>query len=206
MADASWTRSQKDFATEAEARSASDRLAREMISQGYAESGARSPMPANAIPAALKAAPSRREHDGVGPNRVLKDAAPASVETPWPPPLASAPTLRSAEQDAPLNRTKKKGSKNKKKARNDDELDKRVLAGIAAFGLALVGVVAFVVYDFFIKPPSIVGVWRGGMIEHEISRSLTLTQYDLVLDDKRRAALTVERVGRGRSPWSARTK
>jgi hypothetical protein len=55
-----------------------------------------------------------------------------------------------------------------------------------------IGVIAFVVYDAFLKPPTIVGVWRGGMVEHEISRSLTVTEYDLVLDDQKRAALSVE--------------
>ncbi len=61
----------------------------------------------------------------------------------------------------------------------------------------MIGIIGFIVYDTFIKPPTIVGVWGGSMVEHEISRSLTYTKYDLVLDDKRRAALALERVGLG---------
>src|SRR5215471_10124457 len=79
MPGASRTQSQKDFASEAEARSASDHLARELISRGYAESKARSPVPAEAATAATKSGHIRREHDGVGPSRVFEDVeAPAA--------------------------------------------------------------------------------------------------------------------------------
>jgi hypothetical protein len=196
MPDASKTRSQKDFASEAEARSASDHLARELMSRGYAESVARRPVPADAAGAALKSGAKGREHDRVGPNRVFEDVeAPAAIETPLPPRRGSEQGLRSADQDAPPKKKKAGSKKKKKKAQRADALDKRVLAGVGVVGVALLGVVAFLVYDFFIKPPTIVGVWRGGMVEHEISRSLKLTQYDLVLDDKRRAALGIERAG-----------
>ncbi len=100
-----------------------------------------------------------------------------------------------------MRKKKKKagGKKKKKQGQSGDALDKRVLAGIGAVGVVFIGVITFIVYDFFIKPPTIVGVWRGGMIEHEISRSLTRTDYDLVLDDKRRASLALQAAGE-RSP------
>jgi hypothetical protein len=43
-----------------------------------------------------------------------------------------------------------------------------------------------------LKPASIVGVWRGSMIEHEISKKLTHTRYDLILDKQKRASLTLQ--------------
>jgi hypothetical protein len=198
MPDSSTKRSQKDFASDAEARSASDQLARDLISRGYAESVARGAKPASAGAAALKPAASARKRDAIEPAGVYDDIEPrAATAAPVIPRLASGPGAQSSTADAPQKKKKKGGKKKKKKAQGDDSLDKRVLAAVGAVALALIGVIAFVVYDFFIKPPTIVGVWRGGMVEHEISKSLTLTQYDLVLDDKKRAALAIERPGLG---------
>ncbi len=47
-------------------------------------------------------------------------------------------------------------------------------------------------YDAFLKPPTIVGTWRGSMLEHEVSRKLSHTRYDLILDDQNRASLTLQ--------------
>ena len=117
--------------------------------------------------------------------------APAGTASPILQRLSSAPGARSSTDDS-QQKKKKKGGKKKKKAQSSEALDKRVLAGVAAVGIAFIGVIAFVVYDAFLKPPTIVGVWRGGLVEHEISRSLTLTEYDLVLDDQKRAALSIQ--------------
>ena len=46
-------------------------------------------------------------------------------------------------------------------------------------------------FDIFIKAPTIVALWQGGMVDHEISKHLTLTQYSLTLADKNRAELTM---------------
>jgi hypothetical protein len=188
-------RSERDFASEAEARSASDQMARELISRGYAEAPARGAKPASTGAAASKPAAEAREHETAAPNHAFDDLdAPAAAAAPVLTRLASAPGGKSAPDDAPQNK-KKRGKKKRKKAQSGDALDKRVLAGVGAVVVAFIGVIGFIVYDVFIKPPTIVGVWRGGMIEHEISRSLTLAQYDLVLDDKRRASLALQGPG-----------
>ncbi len=121
--------------------------------------------------------------------------APPAAAAPVLPRLASAPGVKSAPDDA-CQKKKKSGKKKKQKAQSGDALDKRVLAGVGAVVVAFISVIGFIVYDIFIKPPTIVGVWRGGMVEHEISRSLTLAQYDLVLDDKSRASLANSGAGR----------
>jgi hypothetical protein len=194
--DAGSKRSERAFGSEAEARSASDEMARELISRGYAESVARRPKPASTGVAAAKPAAGAREFRGVGPNSVFDDVeAPAATAAPVLARLASAPNVNSATGDAPQKKKKKGGKKKKKKAQSGDALDKRVLAGVGAVGVVLIGIFGFIVYNSFIKPPTIIGVWRGSLLEHVISRSLTHTKYDLVLDDKRRAALVIQRAG-----------
>jgi hypothetical protein len=193
MPDSSTKRSERDFGSDAEARSASDQMARELISRGYAERDARGTKPANTGAVAPKPAARAREDEPVGPNRAFDDVeARGPTAAPVLPRLASAPSVKSSTDEAPQKKKKTGGKKKKKKGQSGDALDKRVLAGIGAVGVVFIGVIAFIVYDTFIKPPTIVGVWRGGMVEHEISRSLTLTQYDLVLDDKKRAALVLQ--------------
>ncbi len=193
MADGTTKRSARDFGSEAEARSASDQMTRELVSRGYAERVARGTKPATMGATALKPATRAREHEAVTSNDVYDDVwAPGGTTAPALQRIASAPSVQSSVDDATRKKKKTGGKKKKKKAQSGDALDKRVLAGVGAVAVVFIGVIAFVVYDFFIKPPTIVGVWRGGMVEHEISRSLTLTQYDLVLDDKRRAALALQ--------------
>jgi hypothetical protein len=168
-------------------------MARELISRGYAEAVARGSKPANKGAAAPKLATRPRVDEAAGSHRGFDEAeAPAAAAAPVLSRLASAPSARSSADDAPQKKKKTGGKKKKKKTPGGDALDKRVLAGVGAVGVVIIGVIAFIAYDVFIKPPTIVGVWRGGMVEHEISRSLTLNQYDLVLDEKRRAALTIE--------------
>jgi hypothetical protein len=192
MSDKSTKRSEKDFASEADARSASNKMASELISRGYTESPTHGQKPASTGPAARKPASGAREPDAVRPAGVFDDVeAPAGTASPVLQRLSPAPGATSST-DSSQQKKKKKGGKKKKKTQSSDALDKRVLAGVAAVGIALIGVIAFVVYDAFIKPPTIVGVWRGGLVEHEISRSLTVTEYDLVLDDQKRAALSIQ--------------
>jgi hypothetical protein len=196
MPDRSTKRSERDFGSEAEARSASDQVARELISRGYAEAAARGAKPASTGTAASKPAAKAREHEAAAPSHAFDDLdAPPAAAAPVLPRLDSAPGVKSAPDDAPQKKKKKSGKKKKKKAQSGDALDKRVLAGVGAVVVAFIGVIGFIVYDIFIKPPTIVGVWRGGMVEHEISRSLTLAQYDLVLDDKSRASLALQGPG-----------
>jgi hypothetical protein len=199
MSDNSTKRSEKDFGSEAEAGSASTKLAGELISRGFKESPARGHEPSNTGSAAQKPAPSAHERDTVGAKRVFDDIeAPVGTVSPVLQRLTPEPSVRSSTGDS-QQKKKKKGGKKKKKSQSSDALDKRVLAGVAAVGIVFIGIIAFVVYDALIKPPTIVGVWRGGLVEHEISRSLTVTQYDLVLDDQKRAALSVEVPGLGKT-------
>jgi len=196
MPDKSTKRSERDFGSEAEARSASDQMARELISRGYAERVGRGPKPANTGAAASKPAASAQGREAVEPNTAFGDLeAPAAKAAPVLPRFASAPSVKLSADDVPQQKKKTGGKKKKKKGQSGDRLDRRVLAGIGAVGIVFIGVMAFFAYDAFIKPPIIAGVWGGGMVEHEISRSLTLTQYDLVLDDKGRAAFALQAPG-----------
>jgi hypothetical protein len=66
-----------------------------------------------------------------------------------------------------------------------------VLAGIGAGGAVLVALIGFFVYDSFLKPSTIVGVWQGSRLEFETGGPMSYSKYRLVLDDKRRAAMTI---------------
>src|SRR5262249_17233438 len=151
------------------ARSASDKMARELISRGFAEAVARGPKPAKIREAAPKPRARAREHQAVGPNRAFDDfEAPVAAAAPVLPRVASAPSATSSTGDAPRKQKQTGGKKKEKKVQRGDELDKRVIAGVGVVGIVIIGIVAFIVYDAFIKPPSIIGVWRGGMVQHEI--------------------------------------
>lgn len=196
MPDGSTKRSEKEMTSEALARSASEQLARELIARGYIERVGRGPKPAGSGVAASKPAAMARELEGVNAGPAFDDLeapAPAAVQ-PMPRLAGSAGTQPSG--DAARKKKKKKGGKKKKQnAQSRDALDKRVLAGIGAVVVALIAGIAFLIYDAFIKPPTIVGTWRGGMVEHEISRYLKRAQYDLILDDKHRADFTLDELG-----------
>ena len=107
------------------------------------------------------------------------------------PRLARSGGASSSDDDAPKKKKKKSGKKKKQKGQSSDALDKRVLAGVGAVGLAIVCGLGYVIYDGFIKPPSLFANWQGGMVDHEISKHLTVTQYVLILNDKNRAELTI---------------
>jgi hypothetical protein len=192
MPDGSTKRSEKDLSSESEARAASEQMAGELISRGYMERTARGSQPATPNAAASKPATRVRQREEVNPNAAFDDIeAPAATAAPVLARLASAPSAERAAEDAPKKK-KKTGGKKKKKTRSGDALDKRVLAAIAAVAVAFIGFIGYVVYDGFLKPSTIVGTWRGGMVEHEISRRLTLTEYDLILDEQKRASLTLQ--------------
>jgi len=193
MPDGSTKRSETELRSEADARAASEQVAGELISRGYIERIARSSKPAEPSAAATKTAARARQPQEVNPNPPFDDVeALAATAAPVLSRLASAPSADPATEDAPAKKKKTGGKKKRKKTQRSDALDKRVLAGIAAVGVAFIGFIGFMVYDAFLKPPTIVGTWRGGMVEHEISRSLTLTQHDLILDEQKRASLTLQ--------------
>src|SRR6185437_14623279 len=69
---------------------------------------------------------------------------------------------------------------------------KRVLAAFAAVGAACVALMGYVLYDVFLKPPTIVGTWAGSRIEFETGGPIIHNQFRLVLDEKKRASMTLQ--------------
>jgi hypothetical protein len=200
MPDGSTKRKQMDLSSEAEARGASEQMARELIARGYREQIARGAQPAQ--PGAAVAKPSartrerEREHEREAADSIPLfwdvDSSPAAA-APVLAGVAAAPSAEPSAGSAPQKKKKTGGKKKKKKkAADGDALDKRVLAGIAAVGAVIIGFFGFMLYDVVLKPPTIVGTWRGSMLEHEVSRYLTYTKYDLILDDQKRASLTLQ--------------
>ena len=129
---------------------------------------------------------------------------PTRRSTTWRPPaaqplprLARSDGTQPSSGDAPKKKKKKSGKKKKQSGQGGDALDKRVLAGFGAVALAMVCGLGYVVYDGFIKPPSLFANWQGGMVDHEISKHLTVTRYVLIVDNKNRAEFTVV----DENPW-----
>ncbi len=175
-------RDEKEFAGEAEARSAAERMVRELLSRGYAERTA-SAKSRQAVPAAGKS-----ESGGLDLGALAAAGEGVAAAEPVLPRI-TAPAAPAAEA-APKKKKKKKSGK--KKAAGDDGLDQRVLAAVGFVGVALVAVVGFLVYEAFLKPASIVGHWEGSRLDFEIGRPMVHTQYRLVLDDQNRAAMTLQ--------------
>jgi predicted DNA-binding WGR domain protein len=176
-------RNEKGFAGEAEASSAAERTVRELLARGYAERTA-SPKSRQAVPAARKG-----ESDGLDLG-ALADAGEGVAAAEAVLPRMAAPVAAAAE--AAPKKKKKKSGKKKKAAGGDDGLDQRVLAAVGFVGVALVAVVGFLVYEAVLKPASIVGHWEGSRLDFEIGRPMVHTQYRLILDDQRRAAMTLQ--------------
>jgi len=195
--DGTKKRKEQTLAGESAARAAADKLARELLAHGYVEHAERAaakakssppPSPPKTKPAAPPPAAPELESNGV-PAALFEDLEP--VEEAVAPLARLAHPPADSHGDAPSPKKKKKKKSGKKKASNPDGLDKRVLAGIGAVILAGIAGIGFIVYDSFLKPPSILGAWGGSMVEHEISRSLTHTSYRLVLDEKKNASMTI---------------
>ncbi len=184
--DGSSKRSEKALETEAQARAACEKMARALIERGYQELGepvtASAPAPARRM---TKAAPEKSPLNSL----LEEDDGSADVVAPLMPRAVAA----SAPEAAP----KKKKKKKKRAARpgdpaHGDGLDKKVVAAVACVGILFVGFLGFMAYDTFLKPASIVGSWKGSKLEYEISQAMSLTQYQLVLDDKKNAVLTLQ--------------
>ena len=194
MPDGSSKRNQKELGSDVEAQAASEQMARELISRGFVEQVARGPKPARPskpvepISKHAASAPEPEEPDG---DYLFADVeAPVATIEPVLSRLRAVPSTKATTEPAPKKR--KKGGKKKKKTANGDALDKRVLAGVAAFGALLIGFFAYMIYDGFLKPPTIVGTWRGSMIEFETGKPIIHTRYDLILDEQKRAEMTLQ--------------
>lgn len=192
--DGTSSRQEQTLPSEAAARSAAEKLAAELLARGYREHGGKVSAPSSATvpaangqapkprPAKARPAPPPSEPDGLG---LFDDLEP--VESHAAPLARLAPSAEAA----PAAKKKKAGKKKSKGANNPDALDKRVLAAAAAFGLLLLGGAGYMAYDLFLKPASIVGVWKGSMVEHEIGQSLSHTAYALTLDGAKNASMSI---------------
>ncbi|MCA1686943.1 MAG: hypothetical protein LC745_13430, partial [Planctomycetia bacterium] len=189
--DGGTKRNEKELPSEAEARSECERMVRELTTRGFVEQTAA--VTSKAGPAAWvpKAAQRARQAEKGEGNRLSGGDE--------PPPVAEGLVLRrlgpapGAAPADPKSKKKKAGSKKKgKKGETGDALDKRVLAAVGAGGVACVALVGFLLYDAFFKPSSVVGTWAGSMIDYEIGKPIVHTQYRLVLDEQRRASLTLQ--------------
>jgi hypothetical protein len=193
--DGTTKRSEKELPSEAEARTACEKMAQELAARGYVErppSGTlktRNAKPARPAPAAAKPAARAPEPEKSNLPLMLREDEAAD---PVLPRLADAPAARAAD-GAPKKKKKAGGKKKKKmKAGSGDALDKRVLAGIGAVGVVCVALLGYMAYDAFLKPPTIVGTWAGSMIDFEIGKPIIHSEYRLVLDENHRAALTLQ--------------
>jgi len=194
MPDGSSKRNKKELSSEAEARAASERMAQELISRGFVEQGSRGPKPARptkpGVPGSKPAAPVPEHEESDAPYMLADVEAPVATFEPVLSRLSAPPATKAAAETEP--KKKKKSGKKKKKAKDGDALDKRVLAGAAAFGALLIGFFGYMIWDGFLKPPTIIGTWRGSMIEFETGQPIIHTRYDLILDEKKRAEMTLQ--------------
>jgi predicted DNA-binding WGR domain protein len=179
--DGTIKRNEKEFPSEAAARAECERVVGELLARGFVEQSAGS---------TPKAKPVKRqpEPDGVDPPDLYGVVeSSTAAEGPVLARLAAAPATEAAPK-----KKKAGGKKKKKQAQSADGLDKRVLAGVGLVGLVGVGLLGFLLYDAFLKPSSIVGIWAGSMIDFEIGKPMIYTKYRLVLDDQRHASMTLQ--------------
>jgi hypothetical protein len=184
--DGTTKRNEKELRDEITARSEVERLVRDLISRGYVEqtpSGA-----TKASPATAASKPASRVLRPAGGADEEPDDMAGSVL----PRLGAAPGAGQTTEGAPQK--KKTGSKKKKRKKADrgDGLDKRVIGAVVAVATLFVAGLGYIAYDTFLKPASIVGKWAGSMIEFEIGHPIIHTQYELLLDEKKNASLTLQ--------------
>lgn len=186
--DGTTRRQSQELPSEAAARAAVDRLAGELISRGYSELAASgtSVKKTRAIVGQIDT-PADVDDSDQGLPVDLVEAANETIR-PMLPRLAKA-TAAQPTAGVPPRPRKKQGGKKRKTAETDG-LDKRVLAGVAAVGLLLLAGLGYMAYDAFLKPPSIVGTWRGSNVDYEIGGMITHTECDLILDEKQRASIS----------------
>jgi predicted DNA-binding WGR domain protein len=189
-ADGTTQRVGKDFPGEAEALARSEEMALDLAARGYVERNSHAPAKAGPARSASSSKPRKPASGG----SVLGLLAEAGEDDAEPvesllPRFAPSPAAEVAPKKKPAGKKKKKRRKGEG---GGDELDKRVVAGMGAFGVLCLAFVGYLAYSAFLKPPSIVGHWEGSRTEHEIGKYLTNTQYQLILDDKKNASMAVQ--------------
>src|SRR5262249_54182005 len=134
--DGTTRRQSQELPNEMAARAAADQISGELISRGYSEQAASSTTATKPrVIVAQVVSPADDDSDQEIPLDLVEEATEAS--RPRLQRLATAPAAQLAAE-APPKPKKKKGKKKKKKAETDG-LDRRVLAGVAAVGLLLLG-------------------------------------------------------------------
>jgi len=200
--DGSTSRQEKELASEALARSAYEKMAQELCSRGFVEKTNHGALKAKPATAATKPRPAQqpkpstrvREPEEVNPSNLFDDVEEPASAAPVITRLARAPqpSGASGEVNGKPKKKKKSGKKKRQKTAGEDGLDKRVLAGVAAGGAVFVALIGFFVWDSFLKPASIVGVWQGSRLEFETGGPMSYGKYRLVLDEKKRAVMTIQ--------------
>lgn len=201
--DGSTVRSEKGLASEAQARAAADRMAAELAARGFVEQvsepeAGRGPAPAtSASRPSVASARDKGAADGLDLD-ALAEAADGLAEELAPLRRLGPIPGEGAGEAAPKARKKKKAGTRKRKAKGAvagaEPLDKRVIAGVVSLALGCFAFVGHLGYDAFLKPPTIVGHWEGGRTEHEVGKFLTHTNYTLILDARRNAAMAVDKL------------
>jgi hypothetical protein len=189
-ADGGTKRSEKAMKSEADARTACDRMARELITLGFVEAASPAPARPKPAPARPKPAPTATPAVGGGLDlgSMLDDEEPVDESAPVLERL-SAPPARPGAEAEPKKKKKKSGRKKKRQAAEDTgALDKRVIALALLAGVAFLGYVGFLVADS-LRPPSLVGIWSGSRLEYEYGSPMTFDQYRLVIKDRKQAEM-----------------
>ena len=197
-ADGSTKRSEKELASEAEAISASQIMARELLARGYVEQKlcwqeSRKERQQTSQSAKAKPVVSEPDEPEGGLYALDEEVEEAAPVLPRMAVGQAAGTSESGEKP------KKSGAKKKKKKKkktseggSEFELDKRVVGGVIAAVLAMVAFGGFLAYEAFLKPPTIVGSWQGSRVEFETGGPMSFIQMSLVLDGQNRAAMTIQ--------------
>ena len=178
-ADGSTKRADKALPSEAAARSAAERMAAELSARGYVE----------------------RTNDGtVKPTRAVapkpeKPDRSHLYDDLDEPEVAAGPALPRVAATTAEAAPKKKKRKTAGRGKSPDPaagdgLDRRVLAAAAGFGLLVAGGLMYFAYESFLKPPSLVGHWRGSQMDYQVSRSLSIAAYQLILGADGRASIS----------------
>ncbi len=198
-ADGTTRRTERELASEAEARSASNRMAAELVARGFLEQVSDSSVVVPSRPSAVARPPKvmarvSGEDDGFDLNApAAASDGDAVVGAAHLPRMSGLPSVNPAAEAWPKPKTKKVGARKKRKRAADGaRLDQRVIALFVAVGMACVALVGYLGYDVFFKPPTIIGFWEGSRTEHEVGKFLTHTEYRLILDAQRNAAMTLQ--------------
>ena len=202
-------KTRKELGSEAEARATCDRLVADLLARGYTErtspvaEKARRARTAATVPAepTRSARPSKPEPESDSGSAYADLFAPAG-EGDSEPVAAALPRLAPVAAEATPKKKRSGKKKRKRTEGGDEDLDKRVIAGIVAGASGFLAFLGFLGYDMLFKPPSIVGTWGGSKIDHEIGRMIGYTSYQLVFDGQKRASMVVQDKPAGSGTYS----